>query len=343
MTYVERNAARLAAGAPVSDALLQAATGMTGWHARAARAWRPLGVDCVSTLGASPAALSQCLADAALFAMSQYLAMDHAGQPAQQPRDANDRPPPFESGDGMRFELEALDPDAWGRFWRRAAAGADDIAAGWRPFMLRYTQARAPLPAGLFRAAARLDYASLGAIARETGTYVSAVRDAAALRDDPRDARRRGRRRPCAASTGRRCATRVRAAHEFGVEARARFVGGDLFDVEIPGQYDLVIMSQILHLFDEDACRRLLARACSLLAPGGRIAVCDFMISDAPPASEPVPRLFAAQMLGLTQAGDCYPVAAVRALLAEQGLVDVMATPLKGVPVHCVTGDRAAG
>ncbi|WP_308411147.1 SAM-dependent methyltransferase [Burkholderia humptydooensis] len=135
----------------------------------------------------------------------------------------------------------------------------------------------------------------------------------------------------------------ARAAHEFGVEARARFVGGDLFDVEIPGQYDLVIMSQILHHFDEDACRRLLARACSLLAPGGRIAVCDFMISDAPPASEPVPRLFAAQMLGLTQAGDCYPVAAVRALLAEQGLVDVMATPLKGVPVHCVTGDRAAG
>jgi len=135
----------------------------------------------------------------------------------------------------------------------------------------------------------------------------------------------------------------ARTAHEFGVEARAQFVGGDLFDVEIPGQYDLVILSQILHHFDEDACRRLLAHACRRLAPGGRIAVCDFMISDAPPASEPVPRLFAAQMLGLTQAGDCYPVAAVRALLAEQGLVDVTATPLKGVPVHCVTGDRTAG
>ncbi|KAG8155059.1 SAM-dependent methyltransferase [Burkholderia catarinensis] len=134
----------------------------------------------------------------------------------------------------------------------------------------------------------------------------------------------------------------ARTAHEFGVEARAQFVGGDLFDVEIPGQYDLVILSQILHHFAEDACRRLLARACRLLAPGGRIAVCDFMISDAPPASEPVPRLFAAQMLGLTQAGDCYPVASVRALLAEQGLVGVTATPLKGVPVHCVTGDRTA-
>ncbi|WP_081894872.1 CoA transferase [Burkholderia paludis] len=198
-----------AAVAPVSDALLQAATGITGWHARAVHAWRPLGVDYVSTLAASlasvsalsalaaqrgrdgalPAALSLCLADAALFAMGQYLAMDHVGQPAQQPRDANDRPPPFESGDGVRFELEALDPDAWGRFWRRVAAGEDDIAAGWRPFMLRYTQALAPLPVGLFRAAARFDYASLGAIARETGTYVSAVRDAAALRDDPRDAR----------------------------------------------------------------------------------------------------------------------------------------------------------
>ncbi|QDW53941.1 hypothetical protein FFI87_027510 [Burkholderia sp. KBS0801] len=198
-----------ASGAPVSDALLQAATGITGWHARAEHAWRSLGVDYVSTLGASlasasalaalaaqrgrdgapPAALSLCLADAALFAMGQYLAMDHAGQPVQPPRDTNDRPPPFESGDGERFEFEALDPDAWGRFWQRAGAAADDIAAGWRPFMLRYTQACAPLPAGLFRVVARLDYASLCAIARDTGTYVSAVRDAAALRDDPRDAR----------------------------------------------------------------------------------------------------------------------------------------------------------
>lgn len=132
----------------------------------------------------------------------------------------------------------------------------------------------------------------------------------------------------------------ARTAREFGVGERARFVGGDLFDVAIPGQYDLVIMSQILHHFDEDACRRLLARACERLAPGGRVAVCDFMISDAPPASEPVPRLFAAQMLGLTQAGDCYSVDAVKALLAEQGLVGIAAAPLKGVPVHCVTGDR---
>lgn len=194
---------------PVSDALLQAATGITGWHARAENAWRPLGVDYVSTLGASlasaaalaalvgqrrgngarPAALSLCLADAGLFAMAQYLAMDHAGQPAQRPRDPGDRPPPFESGDGVRFELEALDPDAWGRFWQRAAAGTDDIAAGWRPFMLRYTQARAPLPAGLFRAAGRLDFAMLRVIAREAGAYVSSVRDAIALRDDPRDVR----------------------------------------------------------------------------------------------------------------------------------------------------------
>lgn len=192
---------------PVSDALLQAATGITGWHARAENAWRPLGVDYVSTLGASlasaaalavlagqrrgtgaqPVALTLCLADAALFAMAQYLAMDHAGQPAQLPRDAGDRSPPFESRDGVRFELEALDPDAWGRFWQRASAADDDIAVGWRPFMLRYTQARAALPAGLFHAAGRLDFTTLRMIARETGAYVSAVRDAAiALRDDAR-------------------------------------------------------------------------------------------------------------------------------------------------------------
>jgi len=131
-----------------------------------------------------------------------------------------------------------------------------------------------------------------------------------------------------------------RMAHELGVTQQVRFIGGDIFETDIPGQYDLVILSQILHHFDPSACRRLLARLKPHLQPGARVVIVDFMVSDAPPATEAIPRLFAAQMLGLTEGGDCYSVDFNRQLLAKQGFTDITTHRLKGLPVYCITADN---
>jgi len=129
-------------------------------------------------------------------------------------------------------------------------------------------------------------------------------------------------------------------AHEFGVAQRVHFIGDDIFEADIQGQYDLVILSQVLHHFDPAACRRLLTKARQHLQPSGRIVVLDFMTSDAPPTTEAIPRLFAAQMLGLTDGGDCYSVDFNRQWLTEQGFEDIEVHRIKGLPVHCITADK---
>jgi len=129
-------------------------------------------------------------------------------------------------------------------------------------------------------------------------------------------------------------------AREFGVVQRVHFIGDDIFEADISGQYDLVILSQVLHHFDPASCRRLLTKAKQHLQPSGRIVVLDFMTSDAPPTTEAIPRLFAAQMLGLTEGGDCYSVDFNRQLLAEQRFEDIEVHRLKGLPVHCITADK---
>ncbi|MQA36679.1 AMP-binding protein [Rugamonas sp. FT29W] len=187
-----------------SAALLEAASGMTAWHQRASGEFLPLGIDYLATLGASLAmcagvatlltlrehgghvGLNLNLAECALFAMNQYLAMDHAGQIALDRNRADDRSPPFASGDGIRFELEALSAESWRAFWQAAGAEPDDVRRGWAPFMQRYTQARAFLPAGLFRCAGTHLYEDLQTMAAQSGVTVCALHQAASVAsDDP--------------------------------------------------------------------------------------------------------------------------------------------------------------
>jgi len=186
-----------------SEALLQGACGLTAWHRRATGTLLPLGIDYVFALTASLAMTAAVagligqrrgiasrqvllnLSDAALLGMSQYLAMNLAGQSVQGALRSDDRMPPFCSRDAVPFELEALDAETWKCFWHSAGAPADAVAAGWQPFMLRYTQARAFLPAALFETAARHEYAVLQSMARHIGVDVCALRRVDTLRTDP--------------------------------------------------------------------------------------------------------------------------------------------------------------
>jgi len=188
---------------PCSDTLLQSAAGLTAWHHRATGALLPLGIDYVAALAASVSMTAAVaglvgqrrgidsrrvllnLSDAALLGMAQYLAMACAGQSVQERQRNDDRTPPFCSRDTVLFELEALDVEVWKRFWHAAGAPSEAIAAGWQPFMLRYTQACAFLPAVLFEVVAGHNYADIQGMAQHAGVDVCALRQAEALRTDP--------------------------------------------------------------------------------------------------------------------------------------------------------------
>lgn len=57
---------------------------------------------------------------------------------------------------------------------------------------------------------------------------------------------------------------------------RATFVEGDAVDADVGGDYDLVVLSFVLHNFDADGRIRLLRRAEAALTETGRIGVLDW-------------------------------------------------------------------
>lgn len=132
-------------------------------------------------------------------------------------------------------------------------------------------------------------------------------------------------------------------AERFGVASQARFVGGDIFDVQLSERFDLVILSQVLHHFDQARCHELLGRLQAWLKPGGRVMIAGFMRSPAAAELEAIPRLFAAQMLSLTEAGDCHSLALVQGILEAQGWQDIESNALRGLPIQCVMATRGNG
>ncbi len=172
--------------APITDELsAQAACGIMQVHGR--RYGRPvaLGVDYASTLagvlgvqgmlavlvarlrGADLRRVTTSVAQAALLAVTQYLAAATAGDDWPEPEQPGG--PPFTSADGVRFELETLDAGRWLRFWTLLAAEPRLVGQAWRSFQHRFATATCPLPHRLHRAAANHRYADVVAAAATAG------------------------------------------------------------------------------------------------------------------------------------------------------------------------------
>lgn len=71
--------------------------------------------------------------------------------------------------------------------------------------------------------------------------------------------------------------------HEMLEGARRRspgatFIEGDLFDTEIAGEFDRVVLSFVLHNFTTEDRREALLRSARALAPGGRVGVLDWAV-----------------------------------------------------------------
>ncbi|WP_053738973.1 CoA transferase [Nocardia sp. NRRL S-836] len=170
---------------------VQAACGIMHVHGRRFGRPTPLGFDYASIIAAELAglgaqalelaqargiplhAVSTSLAQGALLAVAQYLAAATADDP-DEPQSPGG--PPFRSADRVAFEIEALDPAVWQRFW--AALGADDraVSRGWRPFLHRFATATCPLP-GLAEVLAAHPIARITDVARRTGMTLVRVSD----------------------------------------------------------------------------------------------------------------------------------------------------------------------
>ncbi|POX49308.1 CoA transferase [Streptomyces sp. Ru71] len=181
---------------------VQAACGLLHVHGRATGGPAPLAVDYASVVAGVLGALGvtavrvgrargldlrevrTSVAQGALLAVGQYLAAATAASPDPE---LPSSPPPsgaadaeglatLVTSDGVRAEIETLDPLAWREFWVRLGVPAGLAGRGWLPFQQRFATAVCPLPGALRQAARRCTLAELRAAADDTGVSLLVVR-----------------------------------------------------------------------------------------------------------------------------------------------------------------------
>ena len=119
-------------------------------------------------------------------------------------------------------------------------------------------------------------------------------------------------------------------AKDYGVSDRLELVPGDMFADPVPGAADALLLSNILHDWDEDECQDLVKRCAGALAPGGRLLVHDVYLNDRLDGPLPI-ALYSAALFSFTR-GRAYSAAEYRAWLSAAGL---KAGPVVPTLVHC--------
>ncbi len=122
--------------------------------------------------------------------------------------------------------------------------------------------------------------------------------------------------------------TRV-MAEQYGVADRLDCVPGDMFVDPVPTA-DAVLLSNILHDWDEPECRTLVERCASVLPSGGRLLIHDVLLND--DHSGPLPiALYSAALFTLTE-GRAYSAREFQSWLIAAGLELLPVVPTL---VHC--------
>jgi SAM-dependent methyltransferase len=105
---------------------------------------------------------------------------------------------------------------------------------------------------------------------------------------------------------------------DAGLEDRVTARAGDLRTDSLGQGWDLILVSAICHMLSEEENQDLLARCARALAPGGRVAIREFIL-DPDRAGPPFAALFALNMLVGTERGNTYTEAEYRAWLEGAG------------------------
>jgi len=114
-----------------------------------------------------------------------------------------------------------------------------------------------------------------------------------------------------------------------GLAGRYSFVAGDLASADFGSGYDVATLGQILHSEGEQRSRALLRKTFDALAPGGTIAIAEFLVN--PDRSGPPPALvFAVNMLVATDEGDTWSFGEIAGWLREVGFENPRTLPGPG-------------
>jgi hypothetical protein len=115
----------------------------------------------------------------------------------------------------------------------------------------------------------------------------------------------------------------------FGLMDRYMFVAGDLDSADFGRGHNVATLGHILHSEGEARSRSLLRKTFEALAPGGTIAIGEFLVN-ADRTGPVMPLMFAANMLVNTDVGDTYSFEEIGSWLTEAGFTNARLLDVPG-------------
>lgn len=110
-----------------------------------------------------------------------------------------------------------------------------------------------------------------------------------------------------------------RAIAKRGFAGRVSVEAGDMLAGELPDGFDLHLVSNVLHDWDEPVVKQILAKSYRALKPGGMLVIHDAHLNDAKSGPLPVAK-YSALLMHSTE-GKCYSLSETRSYLEEVGFV----------------------
>ncbi|MBK7997581.1 MAG: methyltransferase domain-containing protein [Verrucomicrobia bacterium] len=111
-----------------------------------------------------------------------------------------------------------------------------------------------------------------------------------------------------------------RAIEKRGLSERVSVIAGDMLAGELPGGFDLHLISNVLHDWDAPVARQILAKSARALTPGGTLVIHDAHINETKTGPLPVAK-YSALLMHSTE-GKCYSLAEMRGYLGALGFTD---------------------
>lgn len=121
----------------------------------------------------------------------------------------------------------------------------------------------------------------------------------------------------------------LKTIERFGLSGRVDFISGDYTDDDVPGKYDAVWMSHILHAEGPDVCQMMINKAVSTLEPGGVLLIHDFILNNT--MDSPLfATIFSLNMLINTRHGQAYSEGQIGNMMEKAGVKDVRRLDFRG-------------
>jgi SAM-dependent methyltransferase len=128
-------------------------------------------------------------------------------------------------------------------------------------------------------------------------------------------------------------------AQAAGISGRYTLRPGSAFEAELGIGYDVVLLTNIFHHFDRDACIELMRRVHDALKPDGKAVTLEF-VPNPDRVTPPTAAAFSLIMLAGTDAGDAYTLSEYQEMFATAGFPRTSLHPVPNGPEQVLISEK---